>query len=337
MALLTGILTGGVNNHPTTSEEANAVSTDFVSQGIVGTVTNTGGVAPATGGFAANAQGSPDMTVAITAGVAYVTGTPTSQNSQTFRVKLTANQNVTIAANSSGSTKYDWIYIKLDATKLNGPNLAGDDVATLVTSRSTSSSSDDGTPPTYGYNIAKVTVANGASSISNGSIADTRVTSGVNASLTDGTVTPAKLQSGTGSTWAYASWTPTFTGLTVGNGTLSAQYNQTGKTVNFRVKFTLGSTSSVAAASDLIMTLPVTTISGIYTQYFSPLGLATMRDVSPGDTYMGTVAWYSTTQAVMQSAIASGTYLVTNNVDSDEPFTWANGDSFYVQGTYEAA
>lgn len=180
MALLSSILTGGVNNHPTTSEEANAWSTDFISEGIVGSYTNTSGVAPATGAFAVNAQGTPDMTVAVSTGVAYVQGTPTSQNSQTFRIKNTASSNVTISANSSGSTKYDWVYIKLDATKLNGPNVAGDDAATLTTSRSTSQSSDDGTPPTYGYPIAVVTVANGATSITNGNIRDSRANCIVN-------------------------------------------------------------------------------------------------------------------------------------------------------------
>lgn len=180
MALVTSIQTGGVNNHPTTSEEANALATDFVSEGIVGTISNTLGVAPATGAFAANAQGTPDMTVAITAGVAYVTATPTSQASQTFRVKLSANENVTISSNSSGSTKYDWIYVKLDATNLNAPNVAGDNAASLVTSRSTSQSTDDGTPPTYGYPIAVVTVSNGATSITNGNIRDTRANCVIN-------------------------------------------------------------------------------------------------------------------------------------------------------------
>lgn len=66
------------------------------------------------------------------------------------------------------------MYIKLDATKLNTPNTAGDDVATLVTSRSSSASSDDGTPPTYGYPLAVITVANGFTSITNGNIQDVR-------------------------------------------------------------------------------------------------------------------------------------------------------------------
>ena len=180
MALLTSVLTGGINNHPTTSEEANFVGTDFFTAGIVGAFTATNSVAPMTGGFAVNAQGTPDMTVAVTAGAAYVTATPSGQNSQRLRVRLTANQNVTIAANSSGSTKYDWVYIKIDPTLASAPTLAGDTVATLVTSRSTSNSTDNGTPPTYGLAIAVVTVANGAVSITNSTIRDIRSAASLN-------------------------------------------------------------------------------------------------------------------------------------------------------------
>lgn len=179
MALTTSIMTGGSNSHETTSEEANGIATDFVSEGIIGSYSNTSGVAPATGAFAVNAQGTPDMTVAVSSGVAYVTGTPTSQNSQTFRVYNSASENVTISANSSGSTKYDWVYIKLDATLLANPTLAGTTTATLVTSRSTSAGTDDGTPPTYGYPIAVVTVANGAASITNATIRDIRATASI--------------------------------------------------------------------------------------------------------------------------------------------------------------
>ena len=189
MALLTSILTGGVNNHPTTSEEANFYTTDFVNSGVVGTFTNTSGVAPMTGAFALNAQGTPDMTVAVTAGAAYVTATPAGQNSQRLRVRLTANQNVTIASNSSGSTKYDWVYINIDATLANAPTLAGDTVSTLVVSRSTSSTADNGTPPTYGLLLGVVTVANGAASITNSVIRDARVqasTTSVDTSITTG-------------------------------------------------------------------------------------------------------------------------------------------------------
>lgn len=177
MSLITSVLTGGSNSHATTSEEANAVATDFISQGIVGSSTNTSGVAPATGNFAVNAQASPDATVAVSTGVAYVTATPSSQGSQKLRVKNSASANVTISANSSGSTKYDWLYLVVSAANAANPNSAADNVATLTTSRSSSSTSDDGTPPTYGLLLAVVTVANGFSTITNGTISDRRVQS----------------------------------------------------------------------------------------------------------------------------------------------------------------
>lgn len=190
MDLYVSLLTGGTNSHEETSENANAIATDFVSEGVIGAITDTSGVAPLTGAFATNAQSTPDMTVKVSSGVAYVKGTPTSQNSQTLRVRMSADPSVTISDNSSGSTKYDWLYIKLDADKLANPAVDGDDPATLVTSRSSSSSSDDGTPPTYGYCIAVITVADSASSITNGNITDKRALA---SSVQDGSVTIDKL------------------------------------------------------------------------------------------------------------------------------------------------
>lgn len=180
MALTVSVLQGGTNSHATTSEEVNHLATDFVSEGVVGAITNTAGVAPATGAFAVNAQGTPDMTVAVSAGVCYVTATPTSGNSQLLRVKNSASANVTISANSTGGTRYDWVYVKIDPDKAKDPAVDASDVATLVTSRSTSNTTDNGTPPTYGTLLAVVTVANGASSITNGNIADSRVVTGTN-------------------------------------------------------------------------------------------------------------------------------------------------------------
>lgn len=199
MAIYTSILTGGSNNHETTSEAANGAQTDLIGEGVVGAITNTGGVAPATGALAVNAQGTPAMAVDVSAGLAYVTATPTGQNSQNLRIRNTATASVSISANSTGSTKYDWIYLAVDATKAANPAVDGDDVASLVVSRSTSSSSDDGTPPTYATLLAKVTVANGATSITNGNIADARsnITLPANSvdteQLKDDAVTSAKI------------------------------------------------------------------------------------------------------------------------------------------------
>ncbi len=258
MSIVTGILTGGANAHQTTSEEANAWATDFISEGIVGSVGSTNGIAPTTGSFSINAQGTPDMTIAVGSGTAYVTGTPSSQASQTFRVKNSATSNVTISANSSGSTKYDWVYIKLDATKLNTPNSAGDDVATLVTSRSSSASSDDGTPPTYGYPLAVVTVANGAVSITNSNIRDVRTQSTISSTT-----------AGTSNDWYSTSLSPN-TVTALGNRSYSLVFNSTDLTTYLSNGMRLKLPRTVTAPTQC------TSLNGT-TQYYSktsPTGIS---------------------------------------------------------------
>ena len=185
MADYVSVLTGGTNNFSTTSEHLNALATDILTDGVVGTISNTSGTAPMVGALAANAQGTPNMTVAITAGKVYVTGTPTGQASQRLRLNIAA-QNATIASNATGGTRYDYIYAKIDPTNAANPSAAGDNVASIYVSRSTSSAIDNGTPPTYGYCIAMVTVVNGAGSITNGNIADKRSTVVIVTSNTSG-------------------------------------------------------------------------------------------------------------------------------------------------------
>ncbi len=171
-SIIASVITGGTNSHQTVAEDLNAYATDWVSQGVVGSIT-TG--SPNTGSFGVTQDSSPDMGITILAGQAYVSGTPSGQDTQVLRARMTSNYtNYTINANVSGSTKYDWIYLQLSATNASTPDSAADNVITLLTSRSTSNASDNGSPPTYGIPLAIVTVANGASSITNGNIADKR-------------------------------------------------------------------------------------------------------------------------------------------------------------------
>lgn len=179
MSIVTSVVTGGTNNHSSTVAEINGPVTDFVNDGVVGTIVLNSG-SGGTGAFAVNAQATPAMYVDVTAGVAYVTATPSGQTSQTLRVYMASNStSYAISSNSSGSTKYDWIYLKVDPTAANNPASDASDVTSIYTSRSSSATADDGSPPTYGIILAVVTVANGASSIANSAISDKRA----NASL----------------------------------------------------------------------------------------------------------------------------------------------------------
>lgn len=394
------ILQAGTNSHTESAENVGAIATDFISNGVVGTITSTSGVAPLTGAYAANAQGTPDMTVAITAGVAWVTGTPTGGNSQTFRVKMTSSENVTIAANSTGGTRYDYIYIKLDPAKLANPNLAADDVATLLVSRSTSTTTDDGTPPTYGYCIAKVTVSNGASSIVNANITDMRTQAGFNAITNDGwtpvsdswtyasatTITvpsnattkysvgdKLKLtQSGSvayfyivgvssttltitgGSDYtltsnpissiyyskaenplgfpSYFNYTPTWTNLTIGNGTNASRFSMSGKRVNCRISFILGSTSSMGTSPRA--TLPVATASSYTDGHIIISGVL----LDQGSAYiLGDGIWATTSAVDIYARNTGATHGYLQSVAYNVPMVWTTTDSIKMSGTYEAA
>ena len=169
------VIQSGTSNYLTPAESFNVVATDTLTPGIVGAYTSTSGVAPTTGSFAVNAQGSPNMTVAVSAGTAYINATPTSGTAQNIRVKLASSENVTIAANSTGGTRYDFVYIKVDADKLNNPAADGTDVVTLTTQRSTTSTVDSNGALANALCIAIVTVTNGAVSIANADISDYRI------------------------------------------------------------------------------------------------------------------------------------------------------------------
>jgi hypothetical protein len=277
--IVTSIITGGANSHATSSAEANAVATDFVTQGIIGSYTNTAGVAPNTGSYAVNAQASPAMFVDVTAGTAYITATPSSQTSQSLRAYMSANYtSYAISANSSGSTKYDWIYLKVDPTKANSSSAAADDVTALFTSRSSSNTTDNGSPPTYGILLAIVTVANGASTISNSQIQDKR--------------TPATLSSPTTAGWT-ASIAPT-TVAALGNRSYSLTFTATDLTGTISNGTRIRTTRTTSAPTQC------TSLNGT-TQYYSktsPSGMTFTDDFVVS-------AWVKLTQYGATSVIAS--------------------------------
>ena len=329
MTLYANILTGGVNNHETTSDVANGPETDFVDEGVVGAITATAGVAPMTGGFASNEQGTPAMFVDVSAGTDYVDATPTSQGSQTLRVRSTATEAVTIAANSSGSTKYDWVYLTISAANAAAPNTAGDNVLTITTSRSTSASTDDGSPPTYAYAIAVVTVSNGATSIVDANITDKRVRT---IPVPDGTVTNAKLNTTAGELGAaWADWTPTWTNLVVSGSTVTAKYIQIGKTVHIRVSVVLGGGNNPTGPTNF--TLPVT--SSAYSTE-ADNGVAGFLDAGVAHR-TGVVRMDSTTVAQLVNHGVSGSYVIHQGISATVPHTWGDGDIIMASMTYEAA
>lgn len=155
---------------------------------------------------------------------------------------------------------------------------------------------------------------------------------GANA-ITDGTITPAELMSGTGSSWAWQPWTPSWTNLTIGNGVNSSTYVQHGKTVFYKLEFTVGSTTVVG--TNPTFSFPVESISYI-AQFVQIIGRGILYDVSAGAFCAGTALWSTTTTALVAVENASATYLTLGGATAAIPFTWAVGDIISVLGMYQA-
>jgi hypothetical protein len=134
-------------------------------------------------------------------------------------------------------------------------------------------------------------------------------------------------------TWVWDAWTPSFTNLTVGNGTLTAKYIKIGKTIIARVHFVFGNSSAVSGA--VSFTLPVTSVSypGIAT--VQPIGVAEYFSVST--IIEGWVAWASTTSANVYVKNSAGTYVVFAVLSSTVPYTWATAMEIHLNLCYEAA
>jgi hypothetical protein len=148
--------------------------------------------------------------------------------------------------------------------------------------------------------------------------------------LTAGTAGTSTWSTPAVDTTAWTSWTPTFTNWAIGNGTIDAKYKQIGKTVFFRIKFTLGSTTTKSAQIEL--SLPVTA-NAFYGYQLHAI------NTSYGD--FGTDDYFYTspisTTAVLGGYLLYGTGANQRGISPTAPFTWATNDTMLFHGFYEAA
>lgn len=157
--------------------------------------------------------------------------------------------------------------------------------------------------------------------------------------ISAGGLTPANLVTGTGTTWVWQSWTPTFVNWTIGTGgsaATTAKYIQIGKTVFYRLTSTLG-TSGQSVGSGVTFTLPVTSVALETTGSASPLvGTGRLEDNGVTNSF-AQVVLNSTTVAQILVSTASGTYVGSTALTAAVPYAWGAGDCIALIGYYEAA
>jgi hypothetical protein len=137
----------------------------------------------------------------------------------------------------------------------------------------------------------------------------------------------------------WFNFTPSFTNLTVGNGTLVARFTMQGKLVTTRIKLTWGSTTS---ASGIMEFSPAVNLNSDYAGQEYLMGLATAMNVGVS-VWAGVVKALSTsllTFTAMQPNSSAPTYVLANSGNdwtATIPFSWTNGSILFAQYSYESA
>lgn len=125
------------------------------------------------------------------------------------------------------------------------------------------------------------------------------------------------------------SFTPTWTNLTVGNGTNTASYVQVGKIVTLVGKIVFGTTTSITGHPQFTLPITAKDTSGIP-------GLVEYADLGVAG-WFGHMFFPSTTTVNFWTINVASTYPSWASVSSTVPFTFGSGDFFMYRLTYEVA
>ena len=131
---------------------------------------------------------------------------------------------------------------------------------------------------------------------------------------------------------AWTAYTPTWTGgvtnPTLGNGTLTGFYKKVGRTVVWRMRLTIGSTTNVGSGS-WRFSLPVNAVA-VFANAGEIVGSASLFRVSPATRAIRTAYTFTnSTVAVVDDA--------GNNVTNAVPWGWLVNDALSIVGMYESA
>lgn len=311
-------------------------------------------------------SGTPDLSVDVAVGVAAVANIDDSFGSGSpafFPFRNTAVYNVTINANGAGNPRITSIFLEVDgaASDSTRGSAAGDIIA--VDGTAAASPSAPATPVSANKSylrLADVTVANGASSITDANITDQRVEAKLRDDIFDqikllnnkqfqvedntGTARNAAtidasniLQLGAaalsgfainGTTIGFTSYTPTWSSTgtqpTVGNGTITGQTFRLGDLTIDIITLTIGSTTSNGTGTYRFS--PSRTMSAALN---STAGFATLLD-------SGT-AYYGGSNVVVTTSTVGIVFPGGTQWSAGTPFTLATGDVIGSILIYKAA
>ena len=233
-------------------------------------------------------------------------GTETSTQG-TYYGTANTTTNLAITAAPGSNSRIDIVVAQVEDTFYSG---ATDAFSLAVVDGVVDASPVAPATPDNAIKLAEITVTNGDSSVVNANISDTRQK---------------------WSLYSSSSWTPSWTNLTVGNGTLTGNYQRTGDLVSFQIKLVFGSTTSISG--DVEVSLPVTAADA----YEAAAGVGgTLYFVSGGtNTYY---VWGNVdTTSNIKLATGATTVRKEQVVTASFPVVWTTTDIWAITGTYRAA
>ncbi len=137
----------------------------------------------------------------------------------------------------------------------------------------------------------------------------------------------------------YTAYTPTFpSGLTLGNGTVTAEYCRVNDFVHYWGRVVWGTETSINT-SGLQVSLPVNHDSNFSSTTGMTTGFVTLRDTGAAVSHTGTIRPIETFPGTASIACQNivNTYLATALVATTAPFTWTSTDIITWSMFYQAA
>ena len=147
-------------------------------------------------------------------------------------------------------------------------------------------------------------------------------------------VAPKRFQIYNGTGWQdyfilSDAFTPTWTNLTVGNGSVAARYVAIGNVVVASIRFVFGTTSAITGA--VSFTLPSSANTSFDAQY---IGQVRFLDAGTGY-FSGNCVQSSGTAGEVLVTRADGTYTYDSGIGAAIPMTWTSTDQFWVNIVYQ--
>lgn len=150
------------------------------------------------------------------------------------------------------------------------------------------------------------------------------------AGLSAGQVLTASTMNSIGAAWE--TWTPTWsssgTAPAIGNGTISGRYGRIQRLVFGQIAVTMGSTTTFGTGTWYFL-LPLTNVTNV--NAYAVLGHGYMQDASAATVY-SLIGDRGNTSDKIHMRYPGGSF---GDVTATAPFTWASGDTLFVNFTYE--